>query len=388
MYRLNNDQEALVAKARDVAENILKKHAPEVDAEGRFPREAMEALGSEGLLGLNVPASCGGLGQDLRTVAAVVETLATHCPSTAMVTMMHYSGVASMAASPERCGQWLQDAARGEHLSTLAFSEKGSRSHFWAPVSQAVRENGSVVLSAEKSWVTSAGIAESMIVSTRAHAAEDGSEVEGNSVYVVLKDDPGVEISGGWNSLGMRGNQSNPVSLTGVRIPEGERALAENGAGLDLMLGQALPTFQICQGAIGVGIAEAAVQATARHLSASRLQHAGQSLADLPTLRARLGEIRIETDRARAYLVSVLDKLEAGAEDAVLHVLAAKSSSGETAVHVTDVAMRSCGGAAFSKHLGLERFFRDARAAIVMAPTTDHIREFVARANLGMPLFG
>ena len=72
----------------------------------------------------------------------------------------------------------------------------------------------------------------------------------------------------------------------------------------------------------------------------------------------------------------------------MLHVLALKASSGETAVTVTDLAMRSCGGAAFSKHLGLERNFRDARAAIVMAPTTDHLREFVGRILVGLPLFG
>jgi alkylation response protein AidB-like acyl-CoA dehydrogenase len=55
---------------------------------------------------------------------------------------------------------------------------------------------------------------------------------------------------------------------------------------------------------------------------------------------------------------------------------------------VADLAMRACGGAAFSKHLGLERVFRDSRAAIVMAPTTDHLREFVGRTLVGLPLFG
>jgi alkylation response protein AidB-like acyl-CoA dehydrogenase len=388
MYRLTNEQQEIVDRARGVAESDIARHAAAVDAEARFPREAMAALGRAGLLGLNVPAGSGGLGHGFRTVAAVVDTLAQACPSTAMVTMMHYSGVAAMLAAPGVAAGWLREAAAGRHLSTLAFSEKGSRSQFWAPVSRAARANGNVELNAEKSWVTSAGIADSMIVSTLAHPGEDGAEVAGNSVYVVLKDDPGVAISGGWNSLGMRGNQSNPVTLREVRVPAAERALCANGAGLDLMLGSALPTFQLCQGAIGVGIAEAAVQATARHLGASRLEHTGNSLADLPNLRARLAEMRIETDRARAYLVSVIDRLESGAADAVLHVLAAKASSGETAVTVTDLAMRACGGAAFSRHLGVERFFRDARAAVVMAPTTDHIREFVGRAVLGMPLFG
>jgi alkylation response protein AidB-like acyl-CoA dehydrogenase len=49
--------------------------------------------------------------------------------------------------------------------------------------------------------------------------------------------------------------------------------------------------------------------------------------------------------------------------------------------------MKAWGGAAFSKHLPLERLFRDARAGWVMAPTVDHLREFVGRALTGLPLF-
>jgi alkylation response protein AidB-like acyl-CoA dehydrogenase len=55
---------------------------------------------------------------------------------------------------------------------------------------------------------------------------------------------------------------------------------------------------------------------------------------------------------------------------------------------VTELGMRACGGAAFSKHLGLERQFRDARAPGVMAPTTDHAYDFIGRALCGMELFG
>jgi alkylation response protein AidB-like acyl-CoA dehydrogenase len=72
----------------------------------------------------------------------------------------------------------------------------------------------------------------------------------------------------------------------------------------------------------------------------------------------------------------------------MLGLLAVKASSAETAIQTTDLAMRSCGGAAFSRHLGLERVFRDARAAVVMSPTTDHLREFIGRTLCGMPMFG
>jgi alkylation response protein AidB-like acyl-CoA dehydrogenase len=55
---------------------------------------------------------------------------------------------------------------------------------------------------------------------------------------------------------------------------------------------------------------------------------------------------------------------------------------------VLDQAMRVGGGAAFRKETGIERRFRDARAAAVMAPTTDALQDFIGRALCGLPLFG
>jgi alkylation response protein AidB-like acyl-CoA dehydrogenase len=69
-----------------------------------------------------------------------------------------------------------------------------------------------------------------------------------------------------------------------------------------------------------------------------------------------------------------------------LSVLATRAAALETAVHVTDLAMKAGGGAAFSKHLPLERLFRDARAGWVMAPTVDHLHDFMGKALTGLPL--
>ena len=74
-------------------------------------------------------------------------------------------------------------------------------------------------------------------------------------------------------------------------------------------------------------------------------------------------------------------------EQTPLYVLQSRLSALEAALHVTDLAMRACGGAAFSRHLRIEQMFRDARAGWVMAPTVDHLQEFVGRALTGLPLF-
>src|SRR5258708_38631500 len=99
------------------------------------------------------------------------------------------------------------------------------------------------------------------------------------------------------------------------------------------------------------------------YLKSAKFEHLGQSLGEsLPTLRAQLATMQIETDGLSARIDDLIDHLEKPRETTMLRVLETKAAAGEAAINVTSAAMRVCGGAAFSKHLSIERLFRDAHA--------------------------
>src|SRR5262245_8793809 len=233
MYRLSEAQQTIVNKAAAVADQSIAKHAARVDRERTFPKESIAALGEAGLLGLTVPVESGGMGENLRTAAAVLDQVAQRCASTAMVYLMHLCGVGCYAAAPDKTVRQLQAAAMGSHLSTLAFSERGSRSHFWAPVSRAVAANGGAQISAQKSFVTSAGNADGYVVSTLDANAKTPIE---STIYLVLREDEGIIALQPWEGLGLRGNSSGPMALDAVSVGA-DRALTGPGKGLDMMLG-------------------------------------------------------------------------------------------------------------------------------------------------------
>ena len=204
------DDEA-VLKACEIATRVLAPSAGQNDKAGRFSTEAVVSLGESGLLGLMLPVDVGGLGLGPRTFAAVIAALAEADASVAMVYLMHLLGAATIAAARPSVTQAvtpiLQEISEGRHLSTLAFSEAGSRSHFWAPTSRAHRNDNGVRISANKSWVTSAGHAHSYVVSSLAPEATGPTD---STLYLLPAQTRGLSVAGPWDGLGLRANASAP----------------------------------------------------------------------------------------------------------------------------------------------------------------------------------
>jgi alkylation response protein AidB-like acyl-CoA dehydrogenase len=197
----------------------------------------------------------------------------------------------------------------------------------------------------------------------------------------------GLSVAGPFDGLGLRGNSSSPMSAVDVRVPLSD-LLGEDGAGLDLALAAVLPYFLICSAAMSAGLIRRLAEETAEHLKRTHFEHLGQSLAQQVQPRAQLARLRIEADRTWALITAALTAVEEGHADAQLLVLEVKAAAGEAAADAADLALRAGGGAAFRKESVVERLFRDSRAARVMAPTTDHLYDFIGRALLGLPLLG
>src|ERR1700739_4133666 len=186
--------------------------------------------------------------------------------SVAMVYLMHILGAATISAARPSATQAvtpiLRESGAGRHLSTLAFSEAGSRSHFWAPLSRAHRNGDGVRISAKKSWVTSAGYAHSYIVSS---LAPEGAGSTDSTLYLLLAQTRGFSVAGPWDGLGRRGNASAPVTLDDCEVPSSLQ-LTDDGAGFPAILNVVLPMFNLGTAAVALGWCRAAVAGTASPL--------------------------------------------------------------------------------------------------------------------------
>ena len=378
-WKLDEEGSRFLAAADTIAREVIQPLAATVDKEARFPQENIEALRKAGLLGLVSAKKVGGQGQGLRTAVAVAERIARECPSTAMIVVMHYAATAVIEQHGTESIR--KTVAEGGKLTTLAFSETGSRSHFWVPVSTAEKKPDGVWLNATKQLITSAGKCDFYIWSSKPVAAEGLS-----TLWAVPADANGLTIPKPFDGLGLRGNCSAPITARDVLIPESNR-LGEDGKGFDVMMGTVMPYFSLQNCAVSLGMMQGAFARAVHHVTHSQYSYDGSKIADLPQVRGHIAKMRVKIDLVGGFLLDALDAIEQQREDAVLRVLESKVAGAETSLEVHDLAMRVCGGAAFRKDVGVERFFRDSRAATVMAPVSDALYDFIGKAACGMPVF-
>ncbi|MCU0310120.1 MAG: acyl-CoA/acyl-ACP dehydrogenase [Acidimicrobiales bacterium] len=367
----------------DRALPVLVTEADRVDADAVFPRASIDALTEEGLLGLLLPEDVGGLGATPAQFVTTMSSVAHACGSTSMVLLMHLVSSAVIDATADGGREDLRrELAEGSALATLAFSEAGSRSHFWAPVSQLQPTDGGWLLEARKSWVTSAREADVWVSSVR--PADVGGPME-SELYLVRRTQPGVSVDGRFDGLGLRGNDSAPANLSAT-VTEADR-LGPAASGFGQMMQIVLPWFALGNSAVSVGLARAALDRAVAHVSGSRFDHLDTAIADLPTVRAYVAKAWTSLRAHETLLADTARRVAEPDEGTVLAVLATKAGCNEMALSVTETALRVAGGAAFSKQVGIDRPYRDARAGFVMAPTSDALFDFAGRALCGMDLF-
>jgi alkylation response protein AidB-like acyl-CoA dehydrogenase len=206
-----------------------------------------------------------------------------------------------------------------------------------------------------------------------------------STLWLVPRTTPGIQ-PGSYLGLGLRGNDSAPIRAEAAVVAD-PIMLGPDGSGFDTMMGIVLPLFNLCNAACSVGLTEAALTRAITHVSSTRYQHMDSSLAELPTIRAYLARAKIQADSTRMLWEDAIAAHEGGRPDTMLRVLQVKAAANEAAIAVTQECMRTCGGAAYRPEVGIERYFRDARAGFVMAPTSDQLYDFIGKAITGLPLF-
>lgn len=374
-----------MASADDVLQAIqgttgaIAANAAGVDSEGKFPKDSLVALADAGAFKFSVAAAHGGAGASLTQLAQACEAVGGSCASTGMIFLMHCVTAATLEAGGGSAAEAaLKEMAATNALGTLAFSERATGAHFYAPELKASRnDDGSVSVTGKKSFTTSGGHADYLLVLVQ--AAEEGADA-----YLMKKDTPGVTYTGEWNGLGMAGNSSIAVEFDNVTFTQ-DQLVGAPGKAADLIFGAVAPFFLVGLSGVSVGIAQAAASAAGEHVQARKYSDGG-SLAEIPYIQHLVADMDMATRQARLLVHSAAGLGDSGDPGALVPIMEAKVAATEAAQAVTGNAMTATGGQGYTPSLPLERHFRDARAGAVMAPTNAVLRQWIGKALTGLPV--
>ena len=384
-FPLTEEQQECKERAAEIAEREVGPRAADVDSDRVLPRESLDALRKAGVWSMRVPKEYGGLGLDLVTTCLIVEEISKKCPSTAMCYKMHLEAVEAISPIPTdyQLKRYVDPLVRGEVLAAAPGGEPtGKTGDDWTPVPQTVTTlprvaGGLLIDHVRKSYVTSAGEASHYVMFCRV----EGGRTEGPPELLIFKhDEVEWETIGEWNGLGMRGNCSVPMIFNGV-VPE------ENLVGIELedrsvpvMTKYMMPCLILTYGAAYLGIASGAFEIACTE--GDKRFPSGARRLDNPINQRRMAEMSAQIEAARALLHAAAAMADSGRVESFLPLLQAKVVCSEAAVRVTTDLMTMFGGTAFAGRLPFERYFRDARAGLVMGLAND-----VAYGTIGTLLF-
>jgi isovaleryl-CoA dehydrogenase len=371
--------EAVLESIRELSANGISSSAAEVDSGRLFPRTNLRSLGAAGANGLAIPAALGGSGGSLTDLAEACMTIGAACSSTAMVYLMHaVTGATMGAGGGDQVPGALERMADGSALATLAFSEKLSGAHFYAPTLKAERHNAKLTVSGRKSFVTSGGFADFLLLLVQ---SEDGV---GSDTYLLQSNTPGVSFQGEWEGLGMAGNCSISMELKDVELTDEMRVGAPGKAG-ELIFGVVAPYFLIGLAAVNVGIATAALNAATEHVKIRKYAD-GSSLAEIQYIQHLVADMDTTTRTARLLVLEASRLADSADPGALVPIMEAKIVATEAAATVATNALKATGGQGYTPSLPVERILRDALAGAVMAPTNAVLRNWVGKALTGLPV--
>ena len=371
-FDLSDDQRAIRdAFARFVDQRVVPQAAA-LDEARAFPRELFAELGALGFFGLRYPESVGGSGLQLPEFALALEEIARGSMSlagaAAMQSLMgtkflHLLGNADIAA------RLLQPALKGEKIGAVCMTEPNAGSDLDGIATSARKVDGGYLLDGQKTWVTSAPVADFFTVFAKAGDAKK------LTIFLVERQFKGVHVGREIHKMGVWALPTSQLAFDGCFVPDSHRLSKEEGDG-EQHLRKLLAEIRIITGAMALGVARAALDA-ARQYASERSQF-GKPINRFQAIQLKLAEMATALESA-VHLVRYAAWLHAAGKPHHKEAAMAKLHATETAAAVCDQAARVFASYGYAMEYPVQRYLRDVRFTLIGGGTSEILKLIIAK---------
>jgi glutaryl-CoA dehydrogenase (non-decarboxylating) len=365
-FELTEEQIQVRDMVREFAARDVAPHIQEWDAKGEFHREVLDKMGELGLLGIVIPEQYGGLGLDYVSLALACQEL-EYVDTFLRVAMSVHVGLNSLAllqwGTEEQKLKWLVPQASGEKLGTFGLTEPNAGSDAGAIESTAVLDGDHYVLNGAKLWISLAAVADHFLV----FASVDRSKKHDGLVALILeKDMPGLTTGTIKGKLGVRAGNTGELAFNNVRVPV-ENRLGEEGEGFKIAM-SCIDQGRFTVGSGACGLIRASLDASVKY--ANERYAFGEPIGKFQLIQQMIAKMVASYDATQLLTMKAAELKNRGIRN-TRETSMMKWFGCDAALQAADDAIQIHGSYGFSNEYPVERFWRNARGAVIYEGTRE-----------------
>ena len=375
MFELTEEQKDIQALVRDFSENEIKPLANEIDQQGRFPKETIDALTEMGIMGINIPEEYGGVGMDEICKVLAISEISRCCASTAEIIAVHLlvNDIILYQATEEQKAEFLPRAAEGK-LGAFCLTEPGAGSDAGGLKTRAVKKGDNYVINGTKCFISNFGKEEGDHFVVIALTDPEKKTHGGMTAFLIGRENPGLKLGKTEDKMGMNGAAVSELILDECVVPE-SAIMGKVGDGFKVAM-SGLDGGRIGIAAQAFGLAQGALEEGVRYAN-TRVQF-GKPVSGNQGLQWYLADMATRVEAARLMTLQAAEKRQKG-ESVGKYASMAKYYAAETACYVADLALQLHGGYGYIKDYAIERMYRDARIMRVYEGSSEIQKMVISR---------
>jgi isovaleryl-CoA dehydrogenase len=373
-FGLGADVDMLRDSISRFSQDRIAPRAAQIDESNTFPRDLWPELGKLGLLGITVEEKWGGAGLGYLEHCVAMEEISRASGSVGLsygahsnlcVNQIHRNG------SGAQKQKYLPKLISGEHVGALAMSEPGSGSDVVSMRTRADKKGDRYILNGSKMWITNGPIAETLVIYAKTDAT---AGARGMTAFIVENGFKGFSTAQKLDKLGMRGSDTGELVFEDCEVPE-DNVLGVVGNGVNVLM-SGLDYERVVLSGGPLGLMQACLDLVIPYVH-DRKQF-GQSIGRFQLIQAKLADMYVGMNAARAYVYAVAKACDGGRttrEDAAGAILFASEKATQMALE----AIQCLGGNGYINEFPAGRLLRDAKLYEIGAGTSEIRRMLIGR---------
>ncbi|MBI3157563.1 MAG: acyl-CoA dehydrogenase family protein [Burkholderiales bacterium] len=371
-FEPTEDQRAIRDTFARFSDERIAPQAAAIDESHAYPRALVEELGALGFYGMRYPEEVGGSGLGLQEFALALEEIARGSMSVAGAAAMQAlmgTKFLHMLGNADIVQRLFVPALQGRRIGAICMTEPNAGSDLGGIATTARKVDGGYLLRGQKTWITVAPHADFFTVFARS------GEARKLSIFLVERQFEGLVVGRPIHKMGVWALPTSELAFDDCFVPDSHRLSREEGDG-EQHLRKTLAEIRIITGAMGLGVARAALAEAVRY--AGERQQFGKAINRYQGIQFKLAEMATALESA-THLVRYAAWLHGAGRPHHKEAAMAKLHATETAAMVCEQAARIFASYGYAMEYPVQRYLRDVRFTLIGGGTSEILKLIIAK---------